>query len=161
MGLLRLARQGSLARLAMVYLPFRMFRSTVHNTVRKSEQHEEQLVAIDAMTGTLDLYQFAALPSDGETTIVHTTNTPTQRLLLPELEAKLGDKLRRTIFRRGFYALRDFRLELTPLDEIYVPYWVAFRGRGEVAHLEVLDAVRRSPEGDKVRRLIEQWIAEA
>ena len=69
--------------------------------------------------------------------------------------------MRRTLFRRGFFQLRNMRLEVEALaEEVCVPYWVAFRGRGKQAQVDVLDAVRRSPEGGKVRRLIEQWLAE-
>jgi hypothetical protein len=42
--------------------------------------------------------------------------------------------------------------------EIYVPYWVGFRGRGVRARLAVIDAVRRKPEGAKVRQLLRAWL---
>jgi hypothetical protein len=42
--------------------------------------------------------------------------------------------------------------------EIYVPYWVGFRGRGSRARLAVIDAVRRKPEGAKVRQLLRTWL---
>ncbi len=155
-GLLRRARKGPLARLAAVYLPFQPYRVTIQN----GDAVEQMLVAIEAVTGTLDLYQFKDVPGDAETIEVNTANTPTQRLDRVELEAKLRDRLRRTVFRRGFFALRSLQLDLQPAGaEVCVPYWVAFRGRGDRAHIEVLDAVRRSTEGSKVRRVIEAWLA--
>ena len=163
LGMLRRGSRGPLARMALVYLPFRVFSAGIFNLVRGRQQHEERVVAIDSVSGTLDLYQFPEPPGDAETVAVRSANVPSKRLAPAELEARLADRLRRTIFRRGFYALREFRLELRPLpEEIFVPYWVGFRGRAEelhaAAHIEVLDAVRRSLEGAKVRRLIEQWL---
>ena len=160
-GVLKRTRLGPIARLAMVYIPFRPFRASVHNLNRT----EEMFVAIDAVAGSLDLYQFGSKfessPLDSGTVTVKTSNVPVKRLPLPELESRLRDRLRRTVFRKGFFSLRELRLEVHALpDEVCVPYWVGFRGHGGRAHVDVLDAVRRSPEGGKVRRLIEEWLAE-
>lgn len=156
-GLVRYTRLGPIARLALVYVPFQPYRATLHNKQRS----EQMLVAIDAVSGTLDLYRFDQEPGPSDTILVETANVPTRRLPRPELERILGDKLRRTVFRRGFFTLKDFHLDLEQLPgEICVPYWVSFRGRGTVARVEVLDAVRRQLEGGKVRRIIEQWLAE-
>jgi len=42
--------------------------------------------------------------------------------------------------------------------EIYIPYWVGFRGRGAQARFVVMDAVRRRIEGAKVRNLLQTWL---
>jgi hypothetical protein len=41
---------------------------------------------------------------------------------------------------------------------VHVPYWTGFFGRGDVASLVVVDAVRCAVEGPKVRRLISGWL---
>jgi hypothetical protein len=156
-GLVKHSRLGPIARLALVYVPFQPYRATLRN----NQKSEQMFVAIDAVSGTLDLYRFDHEPGPSEIVLVETPNVPTRRLPRPELEQILGDRLRRTVFRRGFFKLKDFHLELEPMPgEICVPYWVSFRGRGAVARVEALDAVRRQLEGSKVRRLIEQWLAE-
>ena len=155
-AMLRQARQGPIQRLATVYLPFRVYRVAIHN----GNLREDRVLAIDAVSGTLDLYRFEHPPSGAETVPVKTHNFPTGRLDADSLEEKLREKVQRTLFRRGFFRLRDYRLEVAALpDEIHVPYWVAFRGRGEQAQIDVLDAVRSAPEGGKVKLLIEQWLA--
>ena len=63
------------------------------------------------------------------------------------------------VFTQGFFRVRDLKIEATPVSgEICVPYWVCFRGSGDRAYLAILDAVRRRPEGAKVRRLVEEWL---
>ena len=73
-------------------------------------------------------------------------------------ELLLG-KVRRLVFSTGFFRVRDLRIsaDLIP-GEIYVPYWVGFRGRGMSAQFTVLDAVRRKPEGAKVTQLLQNWL---
>jgi len=56
--------------------------------------------------------------------------------------------------------MRGLSITATPLDdELFVPYWLGFRGSGNDARVSVIDAVRRRPEGAKLRRLVEHWIA--
>jgi hypothetical protein len=57
--------------------------------------------------------------------------------------------------------MRDLQLSATTLsDELHIPYWIGFRGSDDRVRLSVIDAVRRRPEGAKVRRLVEAWLAE-
>ena len=68
-------------------------------------------------------------------------------------------KVRRLLFSTGFFRIRDLRISAEPIPgEIHIPYWVGFRGHGVRARCAVLDAVRRRPEGAKVRRLLENWL---
>ncbi len=55
--------------------------------------------------------------------------------------------------------MRNLQINAEPVaGEIYIPYWVGFRGRGIRARLAVIDAVRRKPEGAKVRQLLQAWL---
>jgi hypothetical protein len=56
-------RSGSLQRIADAYIPFRIYR------VRycMNGAHHTHLFALDAVDGSLDLFEFAAPPSDAET----------------------------------------------------------------------------------------------
>ena len=55
--------------------------------------------------------------------------------------------------------MSGLEITATPLEnELFIPYWLGFRGSGENASVTVLDAVRRRFEGAKVRRIVETWI---
>jgi hypothetical protein len=55
--------------------------------------------------------------------------------------------------------MRDLTISAEAVaGEIYVPYWVGFRGRGSQVHFVVMDAVRRQIEGAKVRQLLRAWL---
>ena len=108
------------------------------------------------LQGNLDLYQFDQVP---DVMVVETRNCPPA--LLDEERARdlVVEKFRRVVFNQGFFRLRSPQFAAHPLPgEIHVPYWVAFRGQGAQANLEVIDAVRRRPEGAKVKKMLEEWL---
>jgi hypothetical protein len=147
---------GPLRSIAAVYVPFQMFRTTIQN----GPQREERLMAIDAVRGSLDLYGFEKLPGPSALVRVETRNYLPTELTADRAAELLKERLRRIVFRRGFLRVRDFSIEVAPISgEVYIPYWVGFRGHGARAHLSVLDAVRRRPEGGKTRDLFRRWLA--
>lgn len=89
----------------------------------------------------------------------------TRNYLLPGLteedaENLLREKALRVIFQRGFFKLREPRLEIVGQPvKLHMPYWLGFYdGRGEV-RCRVMDAVRTQFEGAKASALFEQWLA--
>jgi len=154
-GPLRLLRDlswGPLRSVAEFYIPFHLFQVGIQNRGRT----EQCLLGLDAVAGTLDLYEF---PTDPETVCLETRNCPAPRLAPERTSELLLARLRRILYGRGFLRLRDLQLSATPLPgELHIPYWLAFRGSGQGTRVAVLDAVRRRPEGAKVRRLIEAWL---
>jgi len=60
---LRNLAYGRLRSVAELYIPFRLFRVQISN----GGVSEEKLVAIDAVSGTLDLFQFDHTPGGTET----------------------------------------------------------------------------------------------
>jgi hypothetical protein len=147
---------GPLRSVAEFYVPFRLFRARVVN----GGATDENLVALDAVTGTLDLFKFDHVPDDSETMHIETRNCAAPGLENDRAIELLVAKLRRVLYSRGFFRMRDLSITATPLDdEIFVPYWLGFRGSGNDARVAVIDAVRRRPEGAKLRRLVENWIA--
>ena len=153
-GVTRFLR-GPLQRVAAVYLPFRFFEVDVLNGGRRSTT----CYATDAVTGTLDLFEFKTFPADHETmqvsSAIYVQSSIEEAKALELIEAKVE----RAVFRAGFFRVRDlqvcaFRL---PVD-IHVPYWLGFFGGRENASLEVMDAVRRQIEGTKARALFEDWL---
>jgi hypothetical protein len=153
-GVTRFLR-GPLQRVAAVYLPFRFFEVVVVNRGHRSTT----CYAADAVTGTLDLFEFKVFPADHEITQVSSANYVP--FLTDEAKALelIEAKVERAVFQAGFFRVRDlqvcaFRL---PVD-IHVPYWLGFFGSGESASLKVMDAVRRQIEGAKARALFEDWL---
>ncbi|MBI1738400.1 MAG: hypothetical protein HYR58_04055 [Acidobacteria bacterium] len=150
-GFLRRARWGALRSISEVYVPFRLYRvEIVNDTIPRISWF-----ALDAVNGSLDLYQFEHKPGETELMRVETRNRPQARAL-----RLLQDRIRRLIFQTGFFRVRNLqiRAELIPLD-LHVPYWIGFYGRGETPRLRVMDAVRRCFEGAKARAFFESWLA--
>jgi hypothetical protein len=147
--------RGPLRSLAELYIPYQVFQVRI----RSAGREQNQTFAMDAVRGVLDLYQMPALSSDSEFLNTQTRNLLPVGLDKATAEEKLIGKVRRMIFTRGFFRVRNLEIEAIPLPgEICVPYWVGFRGSRDAVQLSVLDAVRRRPEGAKVRRLVEEWL---
>jgi hypothetical protein len=154
-ALFRNALFGRLRSVAELYIPFRLFRVRIVNRGIA----EERLVAIDAVAGTLDLYQFDHLPTEPESVSVETRNCPPAKLPDRLATDLIIAKLRRVLYSRGFFKMRDLEISAVPLpDELHVPYWIGFRGTDDHARVAVIDAVRRRPEGAKLRRLVEEYL---
>jgi hypothetical protein len=152
---LRNLAYGPLRSVAELYIPFRLFRVQISNV----GVSEEKLVAIDAVSGALDLFQFDHIPGGTETFEVDTRNRPPATLTDSLLTDRVLAKLRRVLYSRGFFKMRDLQLSAVPLtDDLHIPYWVGFRGPDDNVRLSVIDAVRRRPEGAKVRRLVQEWL---
>ena len=104
----------------------------------------------------MDLFRFDELP---DTIVLETRNAVEPGIDEAEAADLVVSKVRRLLYSRGFFRMRDLRLESTALPgDVYVPYWIGFRGRGRNANFSVLDAVRRRPEGAKVRQIVLNWL---
>ena len=147
--------RGPVRSLAEFYIPYRLFQVRI----RSGGREQTQTFAMDAVRGVLDLYQVPPLTADDQLLTLQTRNVLPAELNAAQAEERLIAKVRRMVFTQGFFRVRDLKIEATPVSgEICVPYWVCFRGSGDRAHLAILDAVRRRPEGAKVRRLVEEWL---
>lgn len=148
--------RGPLRSLAEVYVPFRLY----HVEIRNAGKCDRRLLALDSVTGTLDLYGFDHVPEAEETIAVETRNHPRPAIDADRARDLVVEKVRRLLFLTGFFRIRDLTVRVEALDfEFYVPYWVGFFGRGQSPRLAVLDAVRGSPEGAKMRALLHDWLA--
>jgi hypothetical protein len=158
-GISRLFRNGffgPLRSVAEFYVPFRLFRAPVVN----GGATDENLVALDVVNGTLDLFKFDHIPDESEMMHVETRNCAAPALENERATDLLVAKLRRVLYSRGFFRMRGLSITATPLaDELFVPYWLGFRGSGNDARVSVVAVVFRNTEGAKLHRLGEQWIA--
>lgn len=146
---------GPVQSVAELYIPFRLFEVKVVN--RGVE--ERHIFGLDAVKGELDPYEFPAVPSAAELIACDSRNVLPVLLDSTETRTSLLEKIRRLVFARGFFRLREARFDAVEIPgQICVPYWVCFRGVDGQVRLSVLDAVRRRVEGAKVRRLVESWL---
>lgn len=149
------ATRGRVRSIAELYIPYRVFQVKVISGGRE----ENHILALETVQGVLDLYQFSSIPGDRDLIALETRNVLPAALDASAAEERMMSKVRHMIFARGFFKLRDLRIEAMALPgEVCVPYWVCFRGSGNRVHLAVLDAVRRRPEGARVRQLVEDWL---
>jgi hypothetical protein len=149
-------RIGSLQRIADAYIPFRIYKVRYSAGGGRHMHH----FALDAVDGSLDLFEFAKPPGEAETITVATRNHPPPALTEALSENLLRDKVLRLIFQRGFFKVRDVQLETEQLPgEIHLPYWLGFYGTSEELRCRVMDAVRRRIEGARASALFEHWLA--
>ncbi|MBI3477574.1 MAG: hypothetical protein HY010_17720 [Acidobacteria bacterium] len=147
--------RGPVRSIAELYIPFRLFHVKVVNSGRE----DSNIFGLDAAQGVMDLYQFPGQPAPEDLLFLQTRNVIPATLASDVAQERLLAKVRRLVFTRGFFRMRDVRFEAVEIPgEICIPYWVAFRGRDGQVRVSVLDAVRRRPEGAKVRQLVENWL---
>ena len=149
--LLRWSR-GDVRALAEIYIPYRLYRVAIDDRGARTSRY----YAIDAASAVLDPYEFYGVPDFDETSsrnvIVPVVPESTTR-------ERAIEKLRRKLYSSGFFRLRNPSLtaELS-VEEFYVPYWAGFFGVDHQLKVTVVDAVRHSVEGAKVRRIIQDWL---
>jgi hypothetical protein len=149
-------RIGPLQKIADAYVPFWLYRvryelgRTVH----------ARLFALDAVDGSLDLFEFPRIPEPRELVCVESRNWMVPSLAAERAEEILREKVLRVVFQQGFFKLREARLEIArePV-ELYLPYWLGFYGGGGAVRCRAMDAVRRRIEGAKASAFFEQWLA--
>ncbi len=145
-------RSGPLRRIADVYVQYFLFRVKCGNA-------RPRLFAIDAVDGSLDLFEFPRIPDDRELLALGGRNRLEAALSKDQAAELLRDKALRVIFQQGFFKLRHARLEIALVpNELHLPYWLGFHGREGSAHCRVMDAVRRRIEGAKASAFFEHWL---
>jgi hypothetical protein len=145
-------RSGSLRRIADAYVPYSLFRV-------KCAGAPARLFAIDAVDGSLDLFEFPRILEEQELLALDARNRLQASLTEERAAELLRDKVLRVIFQQGFFKIRDPHLEITPVRcELHLPYWLGFHERNGAVRCRVMDAVRRRMEGAKACAFFEQWL---
>ncbi len=146
-------RSGPLHRIAEVYVQYFLFHVEHGNA-------PPRLFAMDAVDGSLDLFEFPRVPNYPDLLTREGRNRVEAQLTLEHAAELLREKALRVIFQQGFFKLRDPRLQISLVPcELHLPYWLAFYGRDGAVRCRVLDAVRRRMEGAKASAFFEQWLA--
>lgn len=146
-------RSGRLRRIAEVYVPYFLF-------CVQCTGMPPRLFAIDAVDGSLDLFEFPRIPGNAELLTRKGRNHLGAALTEERAAGLLREKVLRVIFQQGLFRLRDPRIEITRVPcEIHLPYWLGFYERNGSVHCRVMDAIRRRMEGGKASAFFEQWLA--
>jgi hypothetical protein len=146
-------RSGPLRCIADVYVQYFLFRVQCGNG-------RPRLFAMDAVDGSLDLFEFPRIPDEREFLASGDRNRLKAALSKDQGAGLLREKVLRVIFQQGFFKVRDARLEISLVPcELHLPYWLGFYGRDSSACCRVMDAVRRRMEGAKASAFFEHWLA--
>lgn len=148
---------GGLRGIAAIYLPYRLYHVVVHDHASAKARY----FAVDGVTGTLDPYEFPAVPEPECWTEVATRNCHPIRLKESETKQLAIEKVRRLLFSRGFFRVAHPQITAELIrPEFYIPYWVGFYGNEHDVSIKVINAIRRSLEGNKVRQVVKTWLME-
>jgi hypothetical protein len=148
--------RGPLQRIADAYVPFGLYR--VQYNMGKALQ--TRLFAMDAVDGSLDLFEFPEVPGTGELLAIETRNSLPPSLTDARAEELLREKVWRVIFQQGFFKIREPKLEIAREGvELHLPYWLGLYGGKNGVRCRVMDAVRRRMEGAKASTFFEEWLA--
>jgi hypothetical protein len=143
-------RYGKLRGVLDFHIPFMLFK------VRGAEGRE-RLLAIDAVTGRLDLYEFDSFPGEDTALSADSCRLVEARLDSRAAHEQLTERVMRLAFLKGFFRLGRFDHKAEFVEKVYLPYWVGIYERHDEVHIEVIDALRGRLEGAKVRELITEW----
>jgi hypothetical protein len=146
-------RSGPLRRIADAYVQYFLFRVQCGNA-------RPRLFAMDAVNGSLDLFEFPRVPDERELQARGDRNRVKASLSEDHAAELLREKALRVIFQQGFFQLRDAHLEISLVPcELHLPYWLGFYGCDGSLRCRVMDAVRRRIEGAKASAFFEHWLA--
>jgi hypothetical protein len=146
------ALRGDIRALAPLYIPFRLYRVFVDDRGATSSRY----YAVDAAAGLLDPYEFSSLP---DMELTNTRNALAVTVSEEITRAHAIEKLRRKLYSTGFFRLRNplITAELK-VEHCHIPFWAGFFGAEDDIKIMVVDAVRHTIEGGKLRRVIQDWL---
>jgi hypothetical protein len=149
-------RNGPLQRIADAYVPFWLYRARYV----LNRTSVERWFALDAVKGTLDLFEFPEPPSSERISSIETRNFLQQTLSESQAAHAVREKVLRLIFQQGFFKLRGAQVQIDREPGVfYMPYWLGFYSGSGSVRCRVMDAVRRRLEGAKASAFFEQWLA--
>jgi len=155
---LRKLRRGNLERVFDLYIPYITFKVIV--STHKDER--ASIIAIDAVSGRLDPYCFERLPAGNELVRLEPPNLLAPRLSEDEARLVATTHARRQVYLKGFFRAGDLSITAEPIEgpTLHIPYWIGIFKQGEGATIEVVDAVRKRIEGEKLREVVINWLRE-
>ena len=149
----RSLRRGPLRGVLDFYVPYRLYRVEVENGGKTAMQ----LLAIDAVTAELDLYQFDHPPGADECAPCLAERVAPVSVSAARARVVLTEKVKRGVYLKGFFRVRQLEVRARFAQDLRVPYWVGLYGYDDRVNIEVVNAVRRSFEGAKLREIVFAW----
>jgi hypothetical protein len=156
-GLLRRWWRGQTRGIAKILIPYRLYKVTVSNRGSVWSGY----YGVDAASGALDPYEFSSPVTADSFNQTETANCHPVRLDEEETARLALEKVRRLVYVRGFFHLYNPRITCEPAGGVfYIQYWAGFYGDDRNLNMVVVNGVRGTVEGGKVRRLIRGWLLE-
>ena len=152
-GRMREFRHGKFMFETGFYVPFYLFKVEVKN----GKTQTSNFLSLDAVTGNLDLYSFEQELQDADFLLIESAQFPPTLLSEESAVSLLEEKVRRSVYAKGFFKISDLKITCTVIRQFYLPYWIGFYERKKQVNIEVLDAVRGQFEGTKLRELVMNW----
>jgi hypothetical protein len=157
-GIIQRRWTGPLRGVSEVFVPYRLYAVTFADRGLQRVHY----YAMDAASGTLDPYEFDAVPESSAWIEFESRNCFPVRIEETETRRLATEKVRRRLFSRGFFRVAYPRLTAELVQpEFYLPYWVGFYGDDGNLTLKVMNGVRQTMEGAKICHLLRAWLAEA
>ena len=145
--------RGRLEVIMDFYVPYHLFAVRVSN----ADRGNESFFAVDTTTGALDLYSFADGLAGQPRSVMETERVAAAVLGESESFSILREKIKRREYLKGFFRLAGLEVSGRCIDSLHLPYWVGVYRRNDRAAIEVLDALRGTLEGAKLREIISGW----
>jgi hypothetical protein len=137
----------------LLQVPYRVFRIDAASGTGPT-------LAFDIFTGTLDPYTLDANTEFEESPASDRNHLPI-RLDPQQARDSAQQRYQRVRFQEGFFKNTGPGATLGDKSvDLHAPYWVGFFGNEARLSVRVLNAVRRSEEGSRLRHAIASWIAE-
>ncbi|HEV7522588.1 MAG TPA: hypothetical protein VGP89_15905 [Candidatus Angelobacter sp.] len=156
LGIVRRWRAGKLLALSDIYIPYRLYQIKVDDHRVRSTR----FLAVDAISGALDPYEFAESPLHGRCVEVDAANYLPAQLAEDDSRTLVLEKVRRLLFSGGFFRLVKPAITTNLIGEFYIPYWAGFYGEAHNVSVLILNAVRGTIEGSKASNLVKNWLLE-
>jgi hypothetical protein len=148
---------GKLLGVADIYIPYRLYKMNLEDRRVRTTR----LLAIDAVSGNLDPFEFSETPLQNRYTDMETRNFLPAQLSEPETHAAALAKFRRLLFSAGFFRLAKPVISVELVESVlFIPYWAGFYGQEHSVRVLMLDAIRGTIEGGKITSSVKAWLLE-
>lgn len=148
---------GKLLGVADIYIPYRLYKVNLEDRRVRTAR----LLAIDAVSGNLDPFEFSETPLQNRCTDMETRNYLPAQLSEPETHAAALAKFRRLLFSAGFFRLAKPVISVELVESaFFFPYWAGFYGQEQSVRVLMLDAIRGTIEGGKITSSVKAWLLE-
>jgi hypothetical protein len=148
---------GKLLGVGEMYIPYRVYRVAVEDRRVRSAR----LLAVDAVSSTLDPFEFAEPPAEDRCVDIETRNHLPARLSESETQTAALSKVRRLLFSSGFFRLAKPVISAEVIvSDFHIPYWAGFYGEEKNIRVVLLDAIRGTIEGGKATHSVRAWLVD-